>query len=268
MLLVVDYLGLAELWSAGRSKRQAAVELSALWPFRPSTTTTRSASSCSTAESKSSFHRARGRSMRCASCARYWRGASMPTLAQRRLRLRRSGAVRGCHLDAAGALSRLRRSAGPVDDPSPHQLAGAMGFCRRIPPRRAVVFDLRLPRRAICQHCVASIAATMSLRCWSATSASRAFPHRPAHAGRCRDRCHPDLRHQLSGLPRGALPSLRQGRQRQLEAALRGPALISCASTPAARSSIPCWPSSACATGSDDEQPVKSASGVWFVRST
>ena len=141
VLLVVDISASQNFGSAGRSKRQAAVELSALLAFRPSTTTTRSASSCSTAESKSSFHRAKGQ--------------------KHALRVVREVLARGIDADLSPAptaaasersrsrlpiwmrqaLSRLRRSAGPVDDPRRRtNLAGAMGFCRRILPRRAVVF--------------------------------------------------------------------------------------------------------------------------------
>jgi len=141
VLLVVDISASQNFGSAGRSKRQAAVELSALLAF--------SAIHNDDKIGLLLFH-----------------GGVEEFIPPRKgqkhaLRVVREVLARGIDPDLSPApaaaasersrsrlpiwmrqaLSRLRRSAGPVDDPRRRtNLAGAMEFCRRILPRRAVVF--------------------------------------------------------------------------------------------------------------------------------
>ncbi len=141
VLLVVDISASQNFGSAGRSKRQAAVELSALLAF--------SAIHNDDKIGLLLFH-----------------GGVEEFIPPRKgqkhaLRVVREVLARGIDADLSPAptaaaseqsrsrlpiwmrqaLSRLRRSAGPVDDPRRcTNLAGAMEFCRRILPRRAVVF--------------------------------------------------------------------------------------------------------------------------------
>ena len=141
VLLVVDISASQNFGSAGRSKRQAAVELSALLAF--------SAIHNDDKIGLLLFH-----------------GGVEEFIPPRKgqkhaLRVVREVLARGIDADLSpapataaseggrtrlpswmrSALSRLRRSARPVDDPRRRtNLAGAMEFCRRILPRRAVVF--------------------------------------------------------------------------------------------------------------------------------